>query len=102
MPLDQNSLALTTPARLGSGVARRSGAGAVLSAVYVGVFAVVALLALIPVSALVLGSFRDSAPGMPDGQWTLANWAGLVSPGVIDTLLTTLVDTALARVTGLR
>lgn len=91
MPLDQNSLALTTPARLGSGAARRRGAGGVLSAVYVGVFAVVAMLALIPVSALVLGSFRDSAPGMPDGQWTLANWAGLASPGVIDTLLTTLV-----------
>jgi len=91
MPLDQNALALATPARLGAGIARRRGAGGVLSALYVGVFAVVALLALIPVSALVLGSFRDAAPGMPDGHWTLANWAGLVSPGVIDTLLTTLV-----------
>ena len=91
MPLDQNTLALTAPAGLRSGAVRRRSAGGVLSAVYVAVFAVVALLALIPVSALVLGSFRDAAPGMPDGHWTLENWAGLVSPGVIDTLLTTLV-----------
>jgi iron(III) transport system permease protein len=65
--------------------------GGVLSVVYVGVFATVGLLALIPVAALVLGSLRDSAPGTPDGHWTLANWAGLASPGVIDTLLNTLL-----------
>lgn len=104
MPLDQNVLAIAAPARLGTGVAPWRGAGGVLSAVYVTVFGAVALLALIPVSALVLGSLRDSAPGMPDGHWTLANWAGLVSPGVIDTLLTTLVvaglTTAFAMVIG--
>ncbi len=104
MPLDQNVLAIVAPARLGTRIATRRGAGGVLSAVYVAVFAAVALLALIPVSALVLGSLRDSAPGMPDGHWTLANWAGLVSPGVIDTLLTTLVvagfTTAFAMVIG--
>lgn len=66
-------------------------AGDALLAAYAGVFGVVALLALIPVAALMLGSFRDAAPGVPDGHWTLANWAGLVSPGVIDTMLNTLI-----------
>ena len=60
-----------------------------LKALYVAVFAVVAFLALMPVAALVFGSFRDAAPSLPS-HWTLANWAGLASPGVIGTLLTTL------------
>ncbi|HYZ61391.1 MAG TPA: iron ABC transporter permease [Acetobacteraceae bacterium] len=85
-----SSVAFTAP---GTPSATRTNAkpraDAVLSIAYVGVFAVVALLALIPVAALVLGSFRDAAPGAPDGNWTLANWAGLASPGVIDTLLNT-------------
>ena len=65
--------------------------GGVLSIAYAGVFAVVGLLALIPVVALVLGSLRDAAPGTPGGHWTLVNWQGLASPGVIDTLVTTLI-----------
>src|SRR5215475_10150228 len=64
--------------------------GAVLALLYVVVFALVALLALIPLAALLVGSLRDTSPGLP-GQWTLANWANLASPGVVETLLTTLV-----------
>ena len=56
---------------------------------YALVFAAVALMALVPVLALVLGSLRDSPPGQP-GNWTLENWANLASPGVIDTLITTI------------
>ena len=59
-----------------------------LTPLYVLVFSAVALMALVPVLALVLGSLRDSPPGQP-GNWTLENWANLASPGVIDTLITT-------------
>ena len=61
----------------------------VLTPLYVLVFSSVALMALVPVLALVLGSLRDSPPGQP-GNWTLENWANLASPGVIDTLITTI------------
>ena len=75
-----------------------------LSVAYAGVFGIVGLLALTPVAALVLGSFRDTAPGTPGGHWTLANWQGLTSPGVVDTLVTTLIVagsvTALSMVFG--
>jgi iron(III) transport system permease protein len=60
-----------------------------LTPLYVLVFSTVALMALVPVLALVLGSLRDSPPGQP-GNWTLENWANLASPGVIDTLITTI------------
>ena len=60
-----------------------------LTPLYVLVFSAVALMALVPVLALVLGSLRDSAPGQP-GNWTLENWENLASPGVIDTLITTI------------
>jgi iron(III) transport system permease protein len=60
-----------------------------LTPLYALVFTAVALMALVPVLALVLGSLRDSPPGQP-GSWTLENWANLASPGVIDTLLTTI------------
>jgi iron(III) transport system permease protein len=60
-----------------------------LTPLYVLVFSAVALMALVPVLALVLGSLRDSPPGQP-GNWTLENWANLASPGVIDTLITTI------------
>ena len=83
--------------------ARRASGDGVLRALYVVVFVFVALLALIPVAALVVGSFRDVAPGLA-GNWTLANWANMVSPGVIETLLTTILvagtTTALAMVIG--
>jgi iron(III) transport system permease protein len=77
--------------------------GGVLTGLYIVVFAAVAFLALVPLAALVVGSLRDTSPGMP-GQWTLANWANLVSPGVIDPLLTTLavagLSTAFAMIIG--
>ncbi len=60
-----------------------------LTPLYALVFAAVALMALVPVLALVLGSLRDSPPGQP-GNWTLENWTNLASPGVIDTLITTI------------
>ncbi len=84
-------------------MSRAAANGGVLMALYVIVLAVVAFLALVPLAALVVGSLRDTSPGVP-GQWTLANWANLVSPGVIDTLLTTLivagVSTTAAMVMG--
>src|SRR3954454_16858279 len=89
----------------GSPNATRRGAanGGVLTRLYVLVFAIVAFLALVPLAALVIGSLRDTSPGMP-GEWTLANWANLAPPGVIETLLTTLevagLSTAFAMVIG--
>ncbi|KRE18239.1 hypothetical protein ASE63_03485 [Bosea sp. Root381] len=44
----------------------------------------------IPVVALVYGSFRTSAPGLP-GEWTLQNYAGLASSGVLSSMTTTLI-----------
>ena len=89
MSLAEQSLPLAGVAATRPRTVRR--ADGVLSVAYVGVFAIVGLLALIPVVALLLGSFRDAAPGSPGGHWTLANWQGLTSPGVIDTLVNTLV-----------
>ena len=51
-----------------------------LGLIYVATFAIVLALVLIPIGALIYGSFRTEAPGM-GGDWTLANWAGLFSPG---------------------
>lgn len=63
--------------------------GGVLGSLYLVTFAIVALLVLIPLVALIIGSLRDAAPGMA-GQWTLANWAGLLSKGVISTFASTI------------
>src|ERR1700710_2806445 len=90
-------------ARVRPSAVRAAAHDGVLTALYVAVFAVVAFLALVPLAALVIGSLRDASPGMP-GQWTLANWANLASPGVVETLLTTLevsgLSTVLAMVIG--
>ncbi len=67
-----------------------AGAGRVLTGVYWATFALVAAMVAIPVVALVYGSFRTSAPGLP-GDWTLRNYAGLASGGVLSSMLTTLV-----------
>ncbi|TXL73077.1 iron ABC transporter permease [Vineibacter terrae] len=67
-----------------------AGAGRVLTGVYWATFALVAAMVAIPVVALVYGSFRTSAPGLP-GEWTLRNYAGLASGGVLSSMLTTLV-----------
>src|SRR5258708_4468130 len=94
---DEERFRLETPAvRVRPNAIKRAVAnGGVLIGLYVVVFAIVAFLALIPLAALVVGSLRDTSPGMP-GQWTLANWANLASPGVIDTLLTTLAVAGLS------
>ena len=60
-----------------------------LNALYWAVFAAVLFLVLIPVGALIYGSLRTSAPGMP-GEWTLRNYAGLQSEGVVGTILLTM------------
>jgi iron(III) transport system permease protein len=70
--------------------ARRRGSGqGVLNAVYVATFVVVGLLVAIPLAALIYGSFRTSAPGIA-GEWTLRNYAGLATTGVLSTMGTTL------------
>ena len=105
--LDQNEqrFGLEAPAvRARTNAVRRSAShDGVLTGLYVIVFAIVAFLALVPLVALVIGSLRDTSPGMP-GQWTLANWANLASPGVVETLLTTLevagLSTLFAMVMG--
>lgn len=59
--------------------------------VYFAVSAVTALLVIIPIAALIYGSFRSAAPGDPSGVWTLKNYAGLFSEGVIATVWVTLL-----------
>lgn len=61
-----------------------------LRLLYWAVFALVLALVVIPIAALVYGSLRSSPPGVP-GEWTLANYAGLASPGVLSTVLVTLL-----------
>jgi len=63
--------------------------GRLLGALYVVTFVIVALLVATPLAALIYGSLRSAAPGLP-AQWTLANWAGLASPGVVGTFVTTI------------
>ncbi|HEY9460221.1 MAG TPA: hypothetical protein VIR04_05430, partial [Paralcaligenes sp.] len=63
--------------------------GRLLGALYIITFIIVALLVVIPLVALIYGSLRSAAPGLP-GQWTFENWAGLVSPGVVSTFVTTI------------
>jgi ABC-type spermidine/putrescine transport system permease subunit II len=61
---------------------RRSGGTDIgMSVLYALVFLVVVALVAMPVGALVYGSLRTSAPGLP-GEWTLEKYAGLLSPGV--------------------
>jgi iron(III) transport system permease protein len=73
-----------SPARL------RSGSNAALTALYWITFVLVLAMVAIPVIALVYGSFRTSAPGLP-GEWTLRNYAGLASAGVVSSMTTTLL-----------
>ena len=76
----------------GSTAARRDGlfdGGGLLGVLYLVTFVVVALLVVIPLAALLLGSFRSAAPGLP-GEWTLVNWKGLATPGVIGSFFTTI------------
>ena len=63
--------------------------GRLLGALYIVTCAIVALLVVTPLAALVYGSLRSAAPGLP-GEWTLANWIGLASEGVMGTFVTTI------------
>jgi iron(III) transport system permease protein len=63
---------------------------AALRALYVLTFGTVLVLVLLPVSALLYGSFRTTAPGQAGGEWTLRNYANLTSEGVLGTIGTTL------------
>ncbi|HEV2042214.1 MAG TPA: iron ABC transporter permease [Casimicrobiaceae bacterium] len=63
--------------------------GRLLGVLYIVTFVIVALLVVIPLVALIYGSLRSAAPGLP-AQWTLANWAGLASPGIASTFVTTI------------
>ena len=49
-----------------------------LDITYVVTFAIVVAMVMVPIVALVYGSFRTAAPGLP-GEWTLRNYAGLTS-----------------------
>ena len=63
--------------------------GRLLGVLYIVTFVIVALLVVIPLVALIYGSLRSAAPGLP-AQWTLANWVGLASPGIASTFVTTI------------
>lgn len=64
--------------------------GRVLGSIYLVTFVIVAALVAIPLLALVYGSLRSAAPGQL-GEWTLRNWAGLFSSGVLGTFYTTIL-----------
>lgn len=75
-------------------------AGPLLNGIYWVVLVATVALVAIPMAALVYGSFRSSSPGAP-GHWTLANYAGLFSEGVLATVMITMaigLGTAIASV----
>lgn len=84
-------------------VTRRGAHDRILKAVYIATFAIVFVLVTIPIAALIYGSLRTSAPGT-EGEWTLRNYAGLLSEGVLATMGTTLwiglLSSALCIVVG--
>ena len=80
---------LPRPAAAAGGSGRRVAEDRGLLVVYGLTFLVITVLVAIPVLALVYGSLRTNAPGLP-GEWTLRNYAGLASPGVVGAMLTTL------------
>lgn len=68
----------------------RSPSEQILYGLYLLTFGTVLVLVLLPISALIYGSFRTSAPGEAVGEWTLRNYANLASEGVLNTIWTTL------------
>ena len=68
----------------------RSPSEQILHGLYLLTFGTVLVLVLLPISALIYGSFRTSAPGEAVGEWTLRNYANLASEGVLTTIWTTL------------
>lgn len=68
----------------------RTGGDLTMRVLYAFVYAVVLLLVLIPLAALIYGSFRSSSPGM-EGEWTLDKYVGLISPSVLNVLVRTMI-----------
>jgi iron(III) transport system permease protein len=72
----------------------RAGSSAIadraLDLIYALAFAITAFLVLTPIAALVFGSLKSGGPGQPSA-WTTANWTGLASSGVFNTLAATCV-----------
>lgn len=87
--MTEHAAEMSRPAALG-GARRRVSEDRGLLVVYALTFIVITVLVAIPILALVYGSLRTNAPGLP-GEWTLRNYAGLASPGVISSMTTTLV-----------
>ncbi len=87
-----NNNAAAAPVGLSVPIHRSDGlfdGGRLLGILYVVTFVIVALLVVIPLVALIYGSLRSAAPGLP-AEWTLNNWARLASPGVVGSFLMTM------------
>lgn len=84
-----NKAITATADEFAAGKVKRTSSDRVLKAVYIATYVIVILLVTIPVAALIYGSLRTSAPGV-EGDWTLRNYAGLFSEGVLSTIGTTL------------
>lgn len=69
---------------------RRDYSALAISAAYTLTFMTVITLVVVPLGALVYGSFRSSPPGV-SGDWTTANYAGLASSGVLNSIGVTLL-----------
>lgn len=87
--MTDQAVGATTGTFAGAAARKRRAYDGVLHAVYVATFAIVVVLVTVPIGALIYGSLRTSAPGLP-GEWTLRNYAGLASEGVLATIGTTL------------
>jgi iron(III) transport system permease protein len=74
----------------------------VLTLVYLLTFATIAILVLLPLGALILGTLRSAPPNEP-GVWTLENYRNLAESGIHKSLVSTLtiaVLTAIASTVG--
>jgi iron(III) transport system permease protein len=71
--------------------------GGAMGITYVATFVATALLVMVPLVSLIYGSLRTASPGL-GGTWTLANWLGLGSDGVVGTLWNTCVIAVLTAV----
>lgn len=91
-----------TPMKAGASRTRASRLGRALpdgplALLYGVTFAIVLYLVIVPIGALIYGSLRTSAPGMP-GEWTIANWVNLATTGVVGSIFTTVYIALLTSV----
>jgi iron(III) transport system permease protein len=89
------ALAEASDLALNPGRKRQDRSGWLINGLYILTFAIVVVLVTVPLGALVYGSFRTSAPGMP-GEWTTRNFTALASSGVLTSIGTTLWISLLA------